>query len=30
MREIPGLNPIGDIAFLGGKTCSTVSIEIDL
>ena len=24
MREVPGSNLIGDIAFFGGKTCSTV------
>ena len=29
MREVPGLNPIGDIAFFGGKTCSTVTQDND-
>ena len=27
MREVPGSNLIGDIAFFGGKTCSTVTHE---
>jgi hypothetical protein len=27
MQEIVGSNPIGDIAFFGGKTCSTVTDE---
>jgi hypothetical protein len=26
MREIPGLNAIGDIAFFGGKTCSRATV----
>ena len=25
MREVPGPNPIGDITFVRGKTCSTVT-----
>ena len=25
MREVPGSNPIRDIAFFSGKTCSTVT-----
>ena len=26
MREVPGSNPIGDVAFFAGKTCSTVTL----
>jgi hypothetical protein len=26
MREVPGSNAIGDIAFFGGKACSTATI----
>jgi hypothetical protein len=28
MREVPRSNPIGDIAFFGGKTCSTITQDI--
>jgi len=27
MREIPGLNAIGDIAFFGGKLCSRATVN---
>ena len=30
MREVSGFNPIGDIAFFGGKTCSAVTHVTDI
>ena len=30
MREVPGFNPIRDIAYFKGKTCSTATQEYNI